>query len=250
MTAPSLRWLAYARWLLLDYLWQRLLLPLVLAALLVTGMLYSVSGQSSKPGFWTSPDGVRFALIVLRQVMGTFLPLAVLMAMNGVVAQDRQKGYFRFLFSKPVPVTGFYVSAFVVHLVAAAAAAGLLAAALGAFSAPQQVVGVALACALTFVLLGSLLFLFSVLTYQDGIVFILLWVATLLARQLEPALRPGHWMHSAVRVLPPTHRLDAVREALYTAQPVPMNDLWHVLAYGGACFALAVVALRKLPLAR
>ena len=91
MNAPALRWLAYARWQLLDYLWQRLLLPLALAALLATGMLYSVSAQSSKPGFWATPDGVRYALLVLRQVMGTFIPLAVLMAMNGVVAHDRQK---------------------------------------------------------------------------------------------------------------------------------------------------------------
>ena len=32
MTTRSLRWMAYARWQLLDYLWQRLRLPLVLAA--------------------------------------------------------------------------------------------------------------------------------------------------------------------------------------------------------------------------
>lgn len=250
MTARSLRWMAYARWQLLDYLWQRLLLPLALAALLIITMFYSDAPVSAKPGFWSAPDGVRLAAILLRQAMGTFIPLAVLMAMNGVVAQDRQKGYFRFFFSKPVPVTGFYLSAFVIHLVVAAAAAGAVAAAIGTYSVPQPVLGTAMACALTFALLGSLMFLLSTLTYQDGIVFIAVWVGTLLMRQVEPTRAAGHWMHTAVRVLPPTHRLDAVRDALYGAQPYHMNDVWHVLAYGGACLALAVIVLRRLPLAR
>jgi ABC-type transport system involved in multi-copper enzyme maturation permease subunit len=242
--------MAYARWQLLDYLWQRLLLPLFLAAMLTFFTLYSVTEMSSKPGFWAAPDGMRFAMNMLRQAMGTFIPLAVLMAMNGVVAQDRQKGYFRFFFSKPVPVTGFYLSAFVIHLAVAAAAAGAVAAVIGAFSAPQPVFGTAMACALTFVLLGSLMFLLSTLTYQDGIVFIAVWLGTLLIRQVEPTRTAGHWMHTAVRFLPPTQRLDAVRDALYGAQPYPMNDVWHVLAYGGACLLLAVIALRTLPLAR
>lgn len=250
MTTHSLRWMAYARWQLLDYLWQRLLLPLALAALLSIATFYSVASMSVKPGFWSAPDGARFAAMVLKQAMGTFIPLAVLMAMNGVVAQDRQKGYFRFFFSKPVPVTGFYLSAFVIHLIIAAAAAGAVAAAIGAFSVPQPVLGTAMACALTFALLGSVMFLLSTLTYQDGIVFIAVWVGTLLMRLLEPTRTAGHWMHTAVRFLPPTHRLDAVRDALYGAQPYQMNDVWHVLAYGGACLVLAVIALRRLPLAR
>jgi len=242
--------MAYGRWQLLDYLWQRLLLPLGLASLLTFFMVYGAASMTGRPGFWAEPDGVRFAAMLLKQAMSTFIPLAVLMAMNGLVGQDRQKGYFRFFFSKPVPVPGFYVSAFVIHLVVAAAAAGALAAVIGWSSAPQPIVGATLACALTFVLLGSLMFLLSTLTYQDGIVFIAIWVGTLLMRQVEPTLGDGHCMHAAVRVLPPTHRLDAVRDALYAAQPVPANDVWHVLAYGGACFVLAVIALRKLPLAR
>ena len=250
MTTMSLRWLAYGRWQLLDYLWQRLLLPLGLASLITFFMFYGSASMTDRPGFWAEPDGLRFAALLLKQSMTTFIPLAVLMAMNGLVGQDRQKGYFRFLFSKPVPVPGFYVSAFVIHLVVAAVAAGTVAAVLGAASAPQPIVGTALACALTFVLLGSLMFLLSTLTYQDGVVFLAIWVGTILMRQVEPTLRAGHWMHSAVRLLPPTHRLDAVRDALYAAQPVQANDVWHVLAYGGACFVLAVMAVRKLPLAR
>ncbi|MEK6612349.1 MAG: hypothetical protein AABZ29_06180 [Gemmatimonadota bacterium] len=251
MSTRSLRWLAYGRWQLLDYLWQRLALPFVLASLVcVAAFATTHEAMSRGEPFWTAADSARFSAMVLKQAMGTFIPLAVLMAMNGVVALDRQKGYFRFFFSKPVPVTGFYVSAFVIHLAFATAAAGALAAAIGQYSSPQPILGTALACVLTFILLGSLMFLLSTLTYQDGIVFIAVWVGTLLMRQIEPALGAGHWLHTAVRFLPPTHRLDAVRDALYTAQPYQVNDVWHVLAYGAACFALAVIALRKLPLAR
>ncbi|MHB1311620.1 MAG: hypothetical protein ACYC3L_06345 [Gemmatimonadaceae bacterium] len=251
MSARPMRWLAYARWQLVDGAWQRLALPLVLAMLLCYAAFYSLKGQAAgHPEFWTTSDGLRFTAQLLRQAMGTFIPLAVLMGTNGMVAQDRQKGYFRFFFSKPVPVTGFYLSSFVVQAALVMAGAALVAAFIGSRSTPQPVLAVALAAGLTYALLGSLLFLLSTLTYHDGLVFILAWVLTLIVRQIEPALRPGHWMHAAVRVLPPTHRLDAVRDALYAAQPVAAADVWHVLAYGGACVALALVALRRLPLAR
>jgi len=251
MSARPMRWLAYARWQLIDGAWQRLALPLVMAMLLSYAAFYSVKGMAAgHPDFFTGSDGRRFTYQLLKQAMGAFIPLAVLMGTNGIVAQDRQKGYFRFFFSKPVPVTGFYVSAFVVQAVLVMAGAALVAALIGVRSTPQPVLGVALAAGLTFALLGSLLFLLSTITYQDGLVFILAWVATLIARQIEPAMPVGHWLHGVVRVLPPTHRLDAVRDALYAAQPVVAADVWHVLAYGAACFVLALVALRRLPLSR
>lgn len=251
MNPRPMRWLAYGRWQLIDGAWQRLALPLVLAMLLCYAAFYSMKGMAAgHPEFWGTSDGRRFTLQLLKQAMGAFIPLAVLMGTNGMVAQDRQKGYFRFFFSKPVPVTGFYVSSFVVQAVLVMAGAALVAAFIGFKTTPQPVLGVALAAGLTFALLGSLLFLLSTLTYQDGLVFILAWVLTLIARQLEPVMKAGHWLHQAVRVLPPTHRLDAVRDALYAAQPVLAADVWHVLAYGGACFVLALVALRRLPLSR
>jgi len=172
------------------------------------------------------------------------------MGTNGIVAQDRQKGFFRFLFSKPVPVPGFYGSAYLIHAVLATAGAAAVASGIGWYATPQPVLGVAMACALTFALLGSLLFLLSTLSYQDGLLFIVVWVLTLILRQVEPTMKAGHWLHTAVRVLPPTQHLDAVRDALYAGQPWQATDLWHVLAYGGTCLVLAAVALRKLPLAR
>lgn len=251
MTTRTVRWLAYARWQLFDALWQRLALPLGLTMLFTVAGFYSMREMGSgRPDVWATADGRRFAGMMLRQAMSMFIPLAVLMGTNGMVAQDRQKGFFRFIFSKPVPVPGFYVSAFLIHAALATAGAALVAGGIGWYSAPQPVLGVAMACALTFALLGSLLFLLSTLTYQDGLLFIIIWMFTLTLRQVEPAMKAGHWLHTAVRVLPPTHRLDAVRHALYAAEPYQAGDAWHVLAYGGACFVLAVIALRKLPLAR
>ncbi len=250
MTDRSSRWLAYVRWQLLDSLWQRFALPFAIAAMLVVFTFIAVRPQSVTPGFWTSPDGLRLSAIELRQAMMMFIPLAVLLGTNGMVSQDRQKGHYRFLFSKPVPVPAFYAVAWLAHLVVAVALAALMAAAIGWYTTPQPVLGVAMACALSFVLLGGLTVLFSALTNQDGALVIVVWLGTLLARQVEPAMDAGHWLHTAVRVLPPTHRLDAMREAWYASQPVALHDLWHVLAYGGACLALALLAVRKLPLAR
>lgn len=250
MSVRSMRWLAYARWQLLDAAWQRVLLPLVLASLLVFFGFYSVKGTIRSPADWLTPDAIRFSGMMLKQAMSMFIPLAVLMGVNGLLAQDRQKGFFRFYFSKPVPVPAFYISAFVSGGLLVVGTAALIAAVIGAYGAPQPVLGVALACALTFALLGSIAFLLSSITVHDGIVFILVWVATLLIRDVEPSLRAGHWVHTAVRVLPPTQRLDALREALYSGQVWQAADAWHVLAYGGACFVLGLIAVRKLPLAR
>ncbi|HEY5489997.1 MAG TPA: hypothetical protein VIK25_02290 [Gemmatimonadaceae bacterium] len=251
MTTRSLRWMAYARWQAVDALWQRLALPLGLTTLLTVAGFYSMKNMASgHPDFYTNGDGVRFSAMMLRQAMSVFIPLAVLMGTNGIVAKDRQKGFFRILFSKPVPVPGYYLSAYVIHAALATAGAALVAAAIGWYAAPQPVLGVAVACALTFALLGSLFFLLSTLTYLDGLLFILIWMLTLLSRQLEPAMKAGHWLHTAVRVLPPTHRLDSVRDALYSGQAWPAADAWHVLGYGGACLVLGLLALRRLPLAR
>mgnify|MGYP001590677678 FL=1 len=251
MSARSLRWMAYARWQLLDAIWQRLALPLGLTALFTFAGFYSMNEMASgRPDFWTTDDAGRFTRMMLRQAMSIYIPLAVLMGTNGIVAQDRQKGFFRFFFAKPVPVPDFYLSAYLIHAALATAGAALIAAGIGWYSTPQPVLATAMACALTFALLGSLLFLLSTLTYQDGLAFVIGWMLTLTLRQVEPALKDGHWLHAAVRVLPPTHRLDAVRDALYAGQAWSAVDAWHVLGYGGACLVLGLVALRRLPLAR
>lgn len=251
MSTRTLRWLAYARWQAVDALWQRLALPLGLTMLFTVAGFYSMRNMGPlRPDFWATDEGVRFSGMMLRQAMSMFIPLAVLMGTNGIVAHDRQKGFFRFLFSKPVPVPGFYLSAYLVHAALATAAAALVAVAIGWYAAPQPVLGAAAACALTFGLLGSLLFLLSTLVYQDGLLFIIIWMSTLMLRQVEPNMKAGHWLHAAVRVLPPTHRLDAVRDSLYAGQAWPAADAWHVLGYGGACLVLGVLALRRLPLAR
>ena len=103
MSARSMRWLSYARWQLLDAAWQRVLLPLALAALLVFFGFYSVKANIRTPADWATPDAIRFSAMMLKQAMSMFIPLAVLMGVNGLLAQDRQKGFFRFYFSKPVP---------------------------------------------------------------------------------------------------------------------------------------------------
>lgn len=250
MTARSPRWLTYARWMAVDALWQRFALPFALSVLLTGFGVYAVRHQGVPADFYASPDGIKFAANVYRQAMGTFLPLGVFLGMNGLVSYDRIKGYFRFTLAKPVPVPGYYATAFVVHALVACLLAALLAALLGWFTAPQPVVGAMLACAFTFALMGSLLFLLSALTNLDGGVAVIVWLGTTLSRQVEPHMPTGHWLHAVVPVLPPTHHLDAVRDALYAGLPVPAHDAWHVVGYGLICFALGLVAARRLPLAR
>src|ERR1700704_5012559 len=51
----------------------------------------------------------------LTLLLGNMVFLGALFAMNGIVANDRKQGYYRFLFSKPRSADRYYGQAFVVH---------------------------------------------------------------------------------------------------------------------------------------
>src|SRR5918993_2890611 len=56
-----------------------------------------------------------FNFLFLRSILGTLIFLGALFAMNGIVANDRKLGFFRFLFAKPVSPSRYYGQAFFVH---------------------------------------------------------------------------------------------------------------------------------------
>ena len=51
----------------------------------------------------------------LRGILGTIVFLGALFAMNGIVANDRKQGFYRFLFAKPMTPSRYYGQAFFVH---------------------------------------------------------------------------------------------------------------------------------------
>jgi hypothetical protein len=103
---------AYLPYQLGDYLLQRAALPVVLVLLTVGLPLYTMR---TPPAFWTTPQGHDAALKLFTSTVTFFLPVGAFLAVSNVISVDRQQGYGRFYFSKPVSVLGYYGQTFLLH---------------------------------------------------------------------------------------------------------------------------------------
>ena len=119
---------AYALWQLRDYLKDRGVSTLIVGALsayLGWSMMTETApmprptdvvsaGLLARFGNADSVYAARmaeFSFHFMRSMLGAMIFLGALFAMNGIVANDRKQGFFRFLFAKPVspsrlPATG------------------------------------------------------------------------------------------------------------------------------------------------
>jgi ABC-type multidrug transport system permease subunit len=203
-----------------------------------------------------SQQGMNQVRQLFEQSLTLYLPLGAFVGAVGVISGDRQQGYFRFLFSKPVSVPAYYVQAYLVNAIAFVAVFGVIVWAFGAYTIHFSVHRSMEAALLTFVLIGGIGFLFGAVTRFDGVALIAVYVAALILQQLM-ASRAGvangglpAWLAFIGRILPPVTALDALRMQLYAGAALDTAQLWHVLGYGGGAAIAGFVLLRRLPLAR
>ena len=110
------RLLRYSRYQLPDFLLQRLTLPLVLLAF-AAGLPTYLMMKNTPPGWMQSPQGINLARQMFSQSITLYLPLGAFVGAVGVISSDRQQGYFRFLFSKPVNVLAYYAQTYLLHAI-------------------------------------------------------------------------------------------------------------------------------------
>ena len=91
---------AYLRYQLGDYLLQRASIPLILV-LFVAG-LPLWSALRGQPDFFRGPRGTFIAMQLYTTTVALFLPLGAFLAGAGIISTDRQQGFIRFFFSKPI----------------------------------------------------------------------------------------------------------------------------------------------------
>ncbi len=236
---------AYARHQLADYVVSRALLPLAMIVF-IAGFPRLAMSRDMDAAFWSSPQGVALAKQLFQQSVALFLPLGAFFATSGVISADREKGYFRFLFSKPVSVVAFYAQQYVVHGVAFVLLFGALTWAWGLTTVQQSVLSAMAAAALTWVLVGGVGFALGALIRHDGPVLAFLYLAGTASQAIAAAgqgVTPG-WLVAVSRVLPPAHALDLTRTALYDGKPLDAALLWLVLGYGAAGWIIGCAALR------
>ena len=243
--------LGYARFQLGDYLLQRAAVAVVMvvfvAGLPLWGML---RGQ---PDVFGNPANAGLAMQLYTGTVALFLPIGAFLAGAGIISADRHQGFFRFYFSKPVNVVAFYAQTYLLHGAVFIALFGALTWGWGALTIHVSVHRAMEAATLTFVLVGGLGLLFSVLLRFDGLLVVLVYLVSMTLQQVvslpgKPRLPEG--AVQLAKVLPPVYKMDQVRNHLYAAEAISAADVWHVVGYGLGAFALGLLLLRKLALSR
>lgn len=178
----------------------------------------------------------------LRSFLGGMVFVGAVLAMNGIVANDRKQGYYRFLFTKPIAPWRYYGQAFLIHTVGFVAIMTLLGAAYGVLIWPILSVRLLLVLTLMFFLYGAITFLLSAAARWDWLSLVTVTVAaSFFWERFQNSSAP---LAKLVYVFPPLHRTSEVYNALAKAGPLPWPLIEWYAAYGAACFIAGLVVLR------
>jgi hypothetical protein len=256
---------AYALWQLRDYLKDRGL-PTFIVALLsgYLGLSPIIERMPTRadpvpPMLLTrfgSAEAVYAARMMdfnhafLRGILGTLVFLGALFAMNGIVANDRKQGFYRFLFAKPMTPARYYGQAFFVHWAGFVAVMIVLGLVHGVLIWPVLSRPLLIVIALMFVAYAGIAFLLSAAARWDWMSLVAVTVAaTFLWGRYGESTHP---LARLLYLLPPLHRADDVYASVsgvpMYASGAPTVIPWSILAwlagYGAACFAAGLVVLR------
>jgi hypothetical protein len=254
---------AYALWQLRDYLKDRGLPTLIVATLSAYLGLNPILERMPRATDEIPPRLIeRFGSVqavyaarmtefnfhFLRSILGTLVFLGALFAMNGIVANDRKLGFFRFLFAKPVSPSRYYGQAFVVHWAGYLAVMSVLGLVYGVVIWPVLTAKLLAVIALMFVAFAGIAFLLSAAARWDWMSLVAVSVvATFLWSKFGESTHP---LAKLLYLLPPFHRLDEVYVAAAGAPiflsppPLPWPLVLWLTGYGFACYLAGLVVLR------
>jgi hypothetical protein len=237
---------SYLRWQARDFVLERGA-PLLIVATLMTFPIV-VGLRELRERMTTPMQGELSARFGVVQLFAEFSLIAVLIGVNGVVSNDRVRGYYRFLFAKPVSIPRYYAQAYVVNGLGLHVTALTVLAAIYALGYPVFPVRVLLTLALVYVSLGGLGFFYSTLARFDWVLMGATWGVAQVLRAVYPAhaSRAGRVIDV---VLPPYHRLRDVGLQLARGESADPTILLWLLGWGIAGFLVGLVILRRRPLA-
>jgi hypothetical protein len=230
----------YSLWQFRDFAADKS--PSVLIIGLLLGYLAIEPMRRALGAAWATNPAVPLQRI-LAQIVSPVITLSVLIAVNGMVSNDRKTGYYRFLFSKPISPVAYYAQLFLVHLVGVvltmAVLAGLFRWLIGTIAIPH----VLLYTLLVYLSMGGIGFFISAATRYDWLVLSTVWVG---ARILRALYANAHDFRSwLVQLLPPVHRIDDVSNDLLTGQMAASRDMLWLVGYGALFFVLGLYVIRR-----
>lgn len=237
---------AYAAWQARDFALERGAPMLVVSALILLPLVVMMRAMRSQ-----GPEGAEFAgtaLSALAQSMPLLAFVLILIAVNGIASNDRTRGYYRFLFAKPVSLVRYYVQSFLVSGAGLLVVASILLVTFWMTAYPIFPAGAFLFLALYFVGLGGIGFLLSTVFRSDWIFLSGLWMLSTLLRGIFPA--GESWYGRVFHVVfPPTHVVGDLAGALMHGVPVELGQVLWLGGYGAAAFILGLIVLRRRSLA-
>lgn len=238
---------AYLRWNLRDGL-PHLAVPIGLFLLLGGLPIWSLARTSGIASLREPSAAQQLALQAYTGILAMSLTLGALVLMSGVVALDRERQYFRFLFSNPVAPWQFYLQRYLLSVIAFALVMMVIPLGFSMIVTEVPVLAVAKSALLYGALYGALAMLAGALLNRDGIVLIGVVVITTVLQQIKAEL-PG-WLGTVADALPPIAAADAVRKAWLNSGEADLGSLGLVVAYSLGMLAVALLLIRRTPLAR
>ena len=183
-----------------------------------------------------------FNELFLRSFLGGMVFVGAVLAMNGIVANDRKQGYYRFLFTKPLAPWMYYGQAFVINTLGFVVVLSLLGGLYGALVWPILSVRLLFVVTVMFAMYGGITFVLSAAARWDWLSLVTVTVAAkfLWERYKDSTAA----LAKLVYLLPPVHRTDEVYTALAKSEPLPWPLIEWYAAYGVACFIAGLVVLR------
>jgi len=245
---PSSPLLRYARWQFRDFATQRATALMLVAVLMMYPLVAGFFDVS--PGLQRFADEVKEGWIYA--ILGVVTLLGTLLGTRGIVSEDRQQGYHRFLFSKPIDAARYYAQALAVQGIGLFAVLGVIALLYAVAIAPVSLPAVALVAGTFFVLFGGITFFLSTVTrldwvYTIGTVAVSLWTNYLAYERGATWLKPLAWL------LPPLRNFGRIVDELgRSLGNIPGGSfvdalgyaIWP-LAYGLAAFGAGIRVLRN-----
>jgi hypothetical protein len=191
----------------------------------------------------------------LNSALGALVFVGALFAMNGIVANDRKLGYYRFLFAKPMAPPRYYGQAFLVHFAGFLGVIALLGLLHGLLVWPVLTWTLMGVVAIVFLCYAGIAFALSAAARWDWLSLVAVSAASVYLWKRYGGARSG--LAKLLYLLPPLHRLEeifaaaTVRPAFLSgaAPDMPWNLLWWIAGYGAACFVAGLIVLRHRRLA-
>jgi hypothetical protein len=183
-----------------------------------------------------------FTATFLTVLLGNFVFLGALFAMNGIVANDRKQGFYRFLFSKPLVPARYYGQAFVLHWAGFLVVSVLLGLLYHGLVGPVLSWPLLVAIALVYLCYAGIAFALSAAARWDWLSLVAVTVA---ANYVW--IRYGEAtgvLSSLLYLFPPIHRTSEVYSAVAKGVALPWQLLAWFAAYGAISFVIGLVVLR------